>query len=80
MTNFLASTESKIGVSVEEHRQESAQSIVMISGLTVVGLVVAVVIGVGVYYLHGFRKRQARKAVLEEARKQREDEQHGMRI
>jgi len=52
----------------------------MISGLSVVGLVVAVVIGIGVYYLHGFRKSRARTAVLEEVRKQREDEQHGMRI
>ena len=80
MTNFLAAAEEVIGVSVEETKSESAQSIVMISGLSVVGLVVAVVIGILVYYLHGFRKSRARTAVLEEVRKQREDEQHGMRI
>lgn len=80
VTNFLAAAEEVIGVSVEETKSESAQSIVMISGLSVVGLVVAVVIGILVYYLHGFRKSRARTAVLEEVRKQREDEQHGMRI
>ena len=76
----MDTVEQTIGVSVEEKRHGSASSVVMISGLSIVGIVVAVVIGIGIYYLHSYTKRMAINAQREEARKQREDEQHGMRI
>merc|ERR1719454_989180 len=78
--NFVGAQDTQLGVTVEEVKQEEADDYALKIGLGLVGLVVAVVIGIGIYYLYRFIRTGKLRRKKERLRKQKEEEQVGMRM